>query len=181
MSDAATAVSAVPEAEFARVYAWAMRHVLFEARGRGDEYRDALLDAATDGLLWVRDRFDPAFGRDGFRHFAERVVRQAVSRAKLRRFERGQSRPGMEALAGDTPASPKESSAAPLMIADLPDDLAFVVRLTFVDEYDLRDCGLLTGAGPNAVQAKLRKAAALLAPGRVVPARAAGARRLGRT
>lgn len=168
----------IPDAAMEGAYAAALRHVLYSSCGRGDEYTDVLLDAATDGIIWARDRYDPA--RGPFGAFAGVAMRRCVRRAMIAHGQR--VRPMVYHMGtreeADLQAQP---DAVPMLIGDLPDDIAFAVRLYMVDGYDLRDCGLLLGAGPNAVQRMLRKAGMLLAPGRVVPVRRAGERRLGRT
>jgi hypothetical protein len=47
-----------------------------------------------------------------------------------------------------------------------------------VDCYNLREIGLLVGQSPNTVDQKLKKAAALLAEGRIAPDRRKGEKRL---
>ena len=182
MSDAKAPVADVTDEVFASAYADAIRYAGIKARGRGGEYADTILDAATDALLWARGRYDPALaGPSGFESFAARAVRVAVSRAAAGDCRSAITRPTASGLPDAVAASARQSAGAtPLLIADLPEDLAFVVRLYFTDGYDLRDCGLLLGVGPNVVQRKLRQAAELLAPGRVAPVRGAGTRRLGR-
>lgn len=66
----------------------------------------------------------------------------------------------------------------PLTIADLPEELAFTVRLFVVDGYTLRDCGMLLGVSHDTVARRLREAAKLLAPGRIAPVPRSGQRRL---
>ena len=170
----------IPDDEMREAYSWALDHAAIATRGRSADLTEAASDAATDGVMWARDNYDPAKG--DFGAFAASAVRRCVGRAIMAHVQR--DRPTVVSLDDEgcrnELAAARDASTPPLTIADLPDDLAFCVRLYMVDGFNLRDIGLLTGSGPNAVQRKIRQAAALLAPGRMAPVRKAGARRLGR-
>jgi len=171
---------AIPEAEMTAAYQWALEHADIKARNRGGEVAEIARDAATDGLMWARDNYLPA--RGAFGPFCAAAVRRVVGRAILAHVQR--ERPAvfsLDAADDDGGDGRPGKEASPMLIGDLPEDLAFAVRLYMVDGFGLRDCGALLGVGPNVVQRMLRKAAALLAPGRTAPIRRAGERRLGRT
>lgn len=174
-----TATETIPEDEMRAALEWAMEHVEITARRRGRDMEEALIDSATDSVMWAVRSYDPA--RGAFGPFSAAAVKRAVRLAVIRFVQERQQRPEPAELPESLAASRRQSSADSLTIEDLPEDLAFAVRLYFVDGYDLRECGALMGCDKNAVQRKLRKAAELLAPGRVAPVRKAGARRLDRT
>lgn len=169
------------DTEIAEAYSWAMEHAAIQTRNRGSDLAEIAGDAATDGVMWALGRYIPAKGEFG--PFSAAAVRRCVRRAILAHVQR--DKPAVFSLdtKGDREGDwlARDDKAAPLTIDDLPEDLAFAVRLYMVDGYDLRECGMLLGCDKNAVQRKLRKAAELLAPGRIVPDRKTGSRRLGRT
>lgn len=171
---------AVSDKDVADAYAWALGHAAHASRGRCPDLAEAIHDAATDGVVWAVESFDPSkVGRGGFASFSASAVRRCVKRALYQWVNR--ERPDVFSIDADGGPEPESNAAVqPLTMADLPEDLAFTVRLYMVDGYSLREVGVLTGVGPNVVQRKLRKAAELLAPGRVKPQRKAGERRLGR-
>lgn len=167
----------ISEAEFAEAYDYAMRHVKSQTRRRA--LADLLHDAATDGLMWARKNYDPARGKFGA--FAANAVRVAVKRAVMGHVQQQAIRPSISELTEFQAAPARKSQCERLTIDDLPERLAFAVRLYMVDGYDLRECGMLLGVAPNTVRQMLRKAAELLAPDHAAPVRKAGERRLGRT
>lgn len=168
------APAVIPDAEFAKLYEWAVGFAERRAHGFATASED-LLDAATSGLLWARDHCKSVGEWD---RFARASVRQAVARAYAKCARRAKHRPTMEALDVERDPPTSEAEAAPLLIADLPEELAVAVRFFMVDGFTLRDCGLLLGVSQNTVKRRLVQAAELLAPGRIRPVRRRGEKRL---
>lgn len=177
----------IPDDHFSRSYEWAVGFAERRAAGFVDA-ADPLLDAATEGLLWARAHCRTLGEWD---RFSRASVMQAVGRAYAKCARRAHDRPGVISIDPDESHDPRSRFAAvrqqdlhavtaevPLLIADLPEVLAFTVRLYFVDGHSLRDCGLLLGCSQNTVKRRLHQAAALLAPGRIEPERIKGTKRL---
>lgn len=163
----------IPDATLKAVYGWALRHAAHHARGE-DETEQVLIDAATNGILWAQERCTCA---DSFARFARTAVRRFVHRSLVKSRVKRFNRPEVGAL----PEQVEGRSAKPTkptLIADLPDDLAFVVRLYMVDGYTLREIGLLVGRSPNTVDLMLKKAARLLEPEGKAPPRRCREKRL---
>lgn len=167
------APAVIPDDAFARSYEWAMSYAERRAVGFADA-AEPLVDAATEGLLWARAHCRTVEEWD---KFARASVAHAVGRAYAKCARRAHDRPAVEVLDMECGA-PTSDTETPLMIADLPEVLAFTVRLYFVDGLNLRDCGLLLGCSQNTVKRRLHQAAALLAPGRIAPERVKGTKRL---
>ncbi|QJW92939.1 sigma-70 family RNA polymerase sigma factor [Frigoriglobus tundricola] len=167
----------VPDEVFATAYEAAMRHAKYRASRRRD-CDDIITDAAVDGLLWARANCTSA---ESFPAFAATCVRRFVWRKLAKASEKRARRPEHVELSDATRAVAKPvAPVRPLLIDDLPEDIAFAVRLFFTDGYSLRDCGLLMNKSPNTVDLMLKKAAELLAPGRIKPFRPTGQKRLTR-
>lgn len=166
----------VPEPEFAAMYRWALGYARRKATSQ--EAAETLIDAATDGLMWARARCDSP---ERWRNYARSTVYRVVNRAIKKLVKREHRRPGRAALPEQLEAKPTCRPPKPNLIADLPEELAFLVRLYMVDGYTNREIGLLTGQSHNTVNLKLRRAAALLQDGlRVEPRRRNGEKRLSR-
>ncbi len=185
-----TAFVGVPEDRFTEAYLWAMDHV--GRRGRRDPVAaEDVHDAATSALLWARAH---CTALSTWTNFARAAVKVATDRAISKRARRTRTRPAMMSLDArgvnntdsdddaptfDAPA-PADGQHTPKLIADLPEELAFVVRLYFVDAFDLRECGLLLGCSQNTVKRRLLQAAAMLAPNLAPQQRARKTKHLGR-
>lgn len=181
----------VSDDELAKAYNEALRYAAKKAAGRGDELEQALIDAATDGVMKAREKFDPAKSKDGFGAFCGAVVRSRVARAVGRWAEQLRTRPGMARL-GDldqeegeaySPPAPDKPIAGSIPLGadlrDLPEHLRTAVRFVYADGYSLADAGLLLGVAAPTVGDWLRKAAAMLAEdGAVAPARRKGEKRV---
>lgn len=177
----------IPEDVMADVYTRALRHAEIMTQRRGsDELSELALDAATNAIMWSRDNFDPSKATGtGFRGFAMQAVRVSVARAIAGHFRR--DRPVMQSLDTELEDGRRSGDAVEggaeverLTIADLDEELAFIVRLYMIDGFTLRDIGLLIGCGAEAVRRKIHHAAELLAPGRIKPTRRNGERKLRR-
>lgn len=167
----------VPESEVSAAYKSALAFAKRRGRGRLD-ITEALIDSATDAVMWCVQKCEDV---KTFRRFATRTVSHWVRRAEKRaEFRAGQKPPAcpLSEEAADALESRREKPSEPLLIEDLPDDLAFIVRLYMVDGYTLREIGLLVSCSPNTVDLKLKKAAELLAPGRMKPDRGKNEKRL---
>jgi DNA-directed RNA polymerase specialized sigma24 family protein len=163
----------VPESDVSAAYTSALSHAKGYARGDAERV-ELFTDAATDAVLWAIAHCNNA---GTFAEFARSAVRRFVGRAAHRLKVKNESRPTPEPLPEQV-ADRDTKPATPLLIEDLPEDLGIVVRLYFVDAYDLREIAMLTGQSFKTVQRKLRRAAELLAEGRIKPERKAGTRRL---
>ena len=166
---------AIPEAEIALAYKKALRYARRKADGVAN-LQEPFIDAATSAILWTLENcHDPAtFGAQCWAAVALWTARQRQREARRWACK------GSRVASTDTPDNIVDTSRAsgPLLIGDLPDDLAFAVRLYMIDGFNLRDCGLLLGCSAHAVQDMLTKAAKLLAPGTTMPVRRLGEKRL---
>lgn len=160
----------VPDDLFTAAYEDAMQVVGRYAR-RNPTLGDEIHDAAVSALLWAREHCNDAMT---FKAFAGRAVATWISRTLWKLKQKAARRPVTGQLTHDVARRGVAKPVRPLLIEDLPEDLAFVVRLYFVDSYSLREIGLLTGTSANTADVMLKRAAALLAPGRVAPARRKG-------
>lgn len=169
----------IDPAAIEKAYSWACEHARTRAVG-GSEVEDELTDAATNAVLWAIQRCTNA---DTFTNFAKAAVRRWVARQahriKLKRRNRPRAAdPHHEGTVDDARAR-QGKPTKPTLIQELPEDLAFVVRLYMVDGYSMREIGLLVGCSPNTVDLKLKRAAALLNDGPLVaPVRRNGEKRL---
>lgn len=167
----------IPDADILAAYEAAVAYAKRRGRGRLD-ITERLIDAATDAVLWCRAKCTNA---TSFRRFCGRTTERAVKRVERRECGAAANRPAVGTLSEDAARvveARSEKPAAPLLIEDLPEELAFAVRLYFVDGYTLREIGLLVGQSPNTVDLHIKKAAHLLAEGRIKPSRRNGEKRL---
>ena len=67
------------DTDFSEAYEWALEHAAIQSRGRGADLAEVAHDAATDGVVWARDNYNPAKG--AFCPFSAAIVRRCVSRA----------------------------------------------------------------------------------------------------
>ncbi|HEY1190444.1 MAG TPA: hypothetical protein VGE74_22615 [Gemmata sp.] len=163
----------IPEPDLAGVYDWAQKFARAKACGNPDA-EESLIDAGTDAILWAVEKCTCA---DSFTNFAKTAIRRWVARKLAKARKRRQVRP----LCGPLPEQVEgraEKPVKPMLIGDLPEDLAFVVRLYMVDGFTCRDIGHLTGTSHNTVNLKLKRAAAMLDPTAVAPRRRNGEKRL---
>ena len=180
MNDGTTA-SAPTDDEIEEAYAHAMRQA--EKAGRKwPAFAERAVDSATDAVLWARANFDATkAGPGGFPALAAVIVKRALKCARIAHARRAVGDATEFPLRDSEPIARQSSgNAAAKFIDDLPDDLAFAAFLYSSCGYNLRDCGLLMGCSANTVQVKLHRAAELLAPGGVRPARRNGEKRLAR-
>jgi DNA-directed RNA polymerase specialized sigma24 family protein len=163
----------IPESDVKTAYegalAYAARFAIPYADGQ-EQYTDA----ATDGVMWAIRNCTNA---DTFLGFCRSAVRKFVKRKWHKLREKRESRPGVEALPEHV-ADRDTKPVKPINIEELPEDLACIVTFYLVEGYDLREIAMLTGQCFKTVQRKLQRAAALLAEGRIKPARKPGERRL---
>ncbi len=144
-------------------------------RARGSsEVEEVLIDAATDALMWARTNCKNA---TTFIALAKSAVRRWFGRALHRHKLKKNNRPGFGGLPEQVEGR-REKPTKPMMIEELPDDIAFVVWLYMVDAYTCREISLLTGQSHDTVNRKLHRAAELLSPGRLKPSRGNGEKRL---
>ncbi|MBP3959449.1 sigma-70 family RNA polymerase sigma factor [Gemmata sp. G18] len=155
---------------------WAMSFARKRARG-SSEVEEVLIDAATDALMWCRTNCTNA---DTFIGFAKAAVRRWFGRALHRLKLRRSNRPAVVSLEHDVARRRVEQPAKPVLIEDLPEDIAFIVRLYMVDGFSLREIGHLTNQSHDTVARQLHRAAELLAPRRMRPQRANGQKCLSR-
>lgn len=157
----------VPEQAVAAAYKWALSHARSRTRGN-HEVEDELHDAATNAVMWsVAHCTDATTFPQQCKAAVRLWVSRQVGRITLKRRNRPERHELPKGLVGRD-----EKPVRPLLIEDLPEDLAFIVRLHTVDGFTVREIGLLTGMGHNTAHRKLQKAAELLAAGRIVPERA---------
>lgn len=168
----------VPEAAIASAYSWAIEHARIRARG-GSEVEDELTDAATSAVLWAIQRCtNPATFENFAKAATRRWVARQLNRIKLKRERRPRADP-VDELGVEDLHQRATKPVRPVLIDDLPEDLAFLVRLYTQDAFTLREIGLLTGQSPNTVDIKLKAAALLLWDGiRILPTRPTGQKRL---
>lgn len=168
----------IPDAVLQEAYQWALRQAQSKAQ-RQQDIAEEMLDAATDAVLWCVERCTSVETFKGFvRATVQRWLSRKVAKARMKCAHRvpvgvitDEIRDGLE--------SRNEKPAAPLLIEDLPEDLAFIVRLYMVDGYNCRDIGLLVNQSHNTVNLKLKRAAEMLAAGRMdKPERRKGEKRL---
>lgn len=157
----------------AAAYTSALAHASRSARG-SHELVELLTDAATDAVLWSLGHCTCATTFPGF---ARSAVCRWVSRGLSKAAAKRHNRPHIGALPEQV-ESRYEKPTQPLLMTDLPEDLAFVVRLYMIDGYNCRDIGLLTNQSHNTVNLKLKRAAEILAEGRIKPERRKGEKRL---
>lgn len=153
--------------ELAKAYRLALNYAKRQAGSHGDETAEALQDAATDGVMNARDRFDPARCTAGFGPFCMAVVKTRVRRAQRRLADRRRREPSHSPLPEDFPARELPAAGGVPMtpdLRDLPPDLRDTVRLVYVDGYSYEDAGLLLGVSNFTVSERLRRAAHMLAP-----------------
>lgn len=163
----------IPESDFASVYEWSQSFAKTKARGNADT-EQLLIDACTDAVMWAVQKCTCA---ETFVNFAKSAIRRWVSRKLAKAKAKRQIRP----LCGPLPEqveSRSEKPVKPMLIGDLPEDLAFIVRLYMVDGYTCRDIGHLVGKGHNTVNLMLKRAAQMLDPGATAPSRRNGEKRL---
>jgi DNA-directed RNA polymerase specialized sigma24 family protein len=178
----------VDEAEFTRVYKKALRYAVTQTKGR-PQVEEAAEMAATDACMWALQNYDQTRANantvTNFAAFTWSAVSRFVSRAIVRSEERRKRAPSqlsdfveacgdeggeigeaeLDALAVyDTDGTTTEEGkiCLPESIQSLPPDLAFTVRLFYIDKYSLRDIELLTGVSKSTVQVRLIQAAKLL-------------------
>jgi|GEM_PF-6375750 len=165
----------IPDDVFAKAYDAAL--AIAEKRAKACPWhRDELIDGATNAVLWARDNCKNA---DTFIPFTKAAVRRWLGRTMSRISRKHKTRGDTVALTFDVAATRTQAPVQPMLIEDLPEDLAFAVRLYMIDGYNLRDCGMLMGCSPNTVDLKLKQAAELLADGRLKkPERRKGEKRL---
>lgn len=164
---------AILDADIAAVYEWALSHA--RSRTRGDwSAADELADAATDAVLWSIQHCKDA---TTFRQFAKQAVRRWVGRQIGRIVKKRNNRPAGAPLPEQVEGR-EAKPVRPMLIEELPEDLAFLVRLYMVDGYTVREAGALCGIGHNTAARKLKQAAELLAAGRIAPERRKGEKRL---
>ncbi len=160
---------------FAAAYARALREAQRRTK-RHPALAEELTDASTDALMWARAHCTDAAT---FEQFAISAVKRWHWRVIERAKEKSANRPEVISIDDTEPVIARtEKPTRPLLIEDLPEDLAIVVRFYFTDGFDLREIALLTGQSHKTVERKLNRAGALLAEGRLKPERHKGARRL---
>jgi RNA polymerase sigma factor (sigma-70 family) len=142
--------------------------------------------------LWAADHYRPCEGGD-FQGWARSCVRLIVRRAvsvAAARFHRRPTHIPIDALPDDGDGRGAAdgvhlearrddgASLLPLELSDLPPDLRDAVRLFYIDNFDLRECGLLLGCSMETVRQRLSRAARILCPHATPPARRNGEKRL---
>lgn len=170
----------VTDAEIGEAYKSALAYGGWRARGKPQEYGEALRDAATDAVVWARDNYDPARGEFG--GFCHKAAETAVGRAVVRLAEEYHNRPEFGGLSEDMPA--RELPAAgevPITadLADLPDDEREAVLLVMLNGYTHRQAADVAGCGEETIRRRLIRAARKLAPDGVsAPIRPPGTKRI---
>lgn len=167
-------MTGISEDEIAQIYKWALQH----ANGcvqRPAEAKEGARDAATDGVVWAINNYDPAKGP--FRKFAQYTVRLVVRLFMGRTHDRRQNRPPslslsstgtdedgerFEFVASDHAATGRVPMGS--AINDLPEELQSAIRFYFVDGYSFRDCAMLLGCSAETVRFRLQRAAEILKP-----------------
>ncbi|MBP3954015.1 sigma-70 family RNA polymerase sigma factor [Gemmata sp. G18] len=160
----------IADADYSAVYRWALGFAHKRAGGN-DETEQVLIDAAADAILWARDN---CTNPGTFIPFAKTAIRRWFGRSLHRLKLRRSNRPAVVSLTHEVARRRVEQPAKPVLIDELPEDLAFVVRLYMIDSYTCREIGLLTGRSHDTVNRMLHRAAELLAPGRIKPERRNG-------
>jgi DNA-directed RNA polymerase specialized sigma24 family protein len=153
-------------------YDWALAFARTRARG-SSEVEEVLIDAATDALMWAQRQCTDAFT---FVPLAKSAVRRWFGRALHRHKLKKNNRPGCGGLPEQVEGR-HEKPTKPMLIEDLPDDLAFVVRLYMIDSFTCREIGHLTGRSHDTVSRMLKQAALIIGAGREVPSRRNGEKR----
>ncbi|AWM40271.1 Sigma-70, region 4 [Gemmata obscuriglobus] len=179
VSETVQVTVAVPDAAIAAVYEWACGHARYRAKG-ATEVEDELTDAATNAVMWAIKNCTDA---TTFENFAKAAVRRWVWRQmhRIKRKRANRPRAADPTTEGtiESMCARTEKPVRPVLMDDLPEDLAFIVRLYLTDGFSMREIGLLTGRSPNTVQVHLTKAAKLLHDGPLVtPSRRNGEKRL---
>jgi predicted DNA-binding protein (UPF0251 family) len=172
----------IPESEVEAAY-WAGQSAATNAaRGRNLELSESIGDAATDAVMWAIENYDPTkAGAGGFASFAASSVRKFIRRTIYANSQKAKHYVGsIDAEGAVEPEAGAVTPDKPILIDDLPPEIEKAVRFVFLDGFTLREAALLCGVGHVTVLRHIRKAAQLLAPGRLVPIRPAGERRLGR-
>lgn len=152
---------------------------------RPADANDAARDAATDAVLWAIANYQSE--RGSFSGMARSAAKRFIQRAMYRRAHKYAQGPVVLSLSGvgddgrDVDiAGPiaVDSLALPDSLQQLPEDLRHVVRLFYIDQFDMRECGLLLGVGHETVRRWLGKAAKLLQPHSPRSSRRNGEKRL---
>lgn len=164
----------VPDAEVAKAYNSALSNARTWARGDADRV-EAFTDAATDAVVWAVANCNNA---DTFGAFARSAVRRFLWRTSRKLRQKAANRPAVQSLVNEDPAGREGKPTRPILIEELPEELAVIVRFYFDDGYDLRQIALLTGLSFKTVQRRLQAAGEMIAEGRMKPDRKSGERRL---
>ena len=161
-----------------------------------NEIRDAAMSAAGDSVMWAIKNLDekrvdsfPGFAFCAAKRFVGRAVRRATRRlamapcqlsALLGPDDSGNtvSESALEQLGDLFEGEGLGEAALSVEMSELPDSLAFVVRLFYIDKFSVRDISLLSNIGKSTVCDRLRKAARLLRPEGVIPVRKPKAKRM---
>jgi hypothetical protein len=138
-------------------------------------HSDKFTDAATDSVLWSIDHCTDA---EKFRTFAASACRRWLYRTSHKLRMKDEKRPAVASLEGDVATTRTQSPTGIKLIQDLPEDLAWIVSLYMDQGFNCREIALLTGQGHNTVNLKLKRAAEILAEGRIKPERRKNEKRL---
>lgn len=175
------------EDEIATAYADALAHAKRRAP-RPDELTEAAIDAATNGVMWALEHYDPAQASKGFGPFCAAAVKRFVWRGIEAHAKRHHQRPGMVPLAewntedGTQLARPCYGGSGeiplPLSVQELPADLRDAVAFFYVHGFNQRECAMLCGVSLDTFQQRLKRAAELIGRDLRQPDREPGERRL---
>lgn len=170
------AYPAVTEAEIVAAYNEAMRYATRQANGRGQACAEALRDAATDGVMKSRGRYDPARSTRGFGPFAFGVVKNFIRRAQRTYSRRLANRPEFGPLTEDLAARDLPEGVE---LSDLPLELLDAVEGVYIQGLTTREAAKRAGVAKATIDARLRAAAEALAEDGVAePIRPPGTKRV---
>ncbi len=157
-------MSPPPEEDIAAALDALTRYAERIARGPAAAHLDALLDAATDAVLWATRKHNPAAGP--FVGFAATVGRRAVDLRFRRLRRRDARRPAVGPLDDLNPFAPPTRADRPDVdpFAPLPAHLAAAARRVWGEGLSQQAAAADLGISPAALSRRLSRAAALLAP-----------------